>query len=141
MNAKEYLKRIARSEANIKAKKERLAVMREMAIGIGSPEMSDMPKNPNHGTSRLEDSMVRIISLETEIRRDEDRLQAAKTAALDLIGRISNPEYQTVLISRYFRNKTWDEISQEMYYSISWIYRIHGYALEELNGILARECS
>lgn len=82
-----------------------------------------------------------IISLETEIRRDEDRLQASKTAALDLIGRIPNPEYQTVLISRYFRSKTWEEISQEMYYSISWIYRLHGYALEALNGILAGECS
>lgn len=141
MNAKDYLKRIARAEANIRAKKERLAVMREMTQSIGSPEMSDMPKNPNHGASRLEDSVIRMLTLESEIRRDEEALCADKTKALELIGRIANPEYQTVLISRYFRSESWEDIAKEMYYSISWIYRLHGYALEELNGILARECS
>lgn len=136
MNAKEYLKRIARSEANIKAKKERLAVMREMAHSIGSPEMSDMPKNPNHGTSRLEESIVRMISLENEIRRDEERLCTDKTAALDLIGRIPNPEYQTVLISRYFKNESWESIAEAMFYTERWIYKLHGWALQELDKIL-----
>lgn len=136
MNAKEYLKRIARSEANIKAKRERLAVMREMSVGIGSPEMSDMPKNPNHGTSRMEEAVVRMITLEQEIRRDEERLRTDKTAALDLIGRIPNPEYQTVLISRYFKNESWESIAEAMFYTERWIYKLHGWALQELDKIL-----
>lgn len=136
MNAKEYLKRIARTEANIKAKKERLAVMKEMAGSIGSPEMSDMPKNPNHGTSRLEQSIIKMISLEDEISRDEERLRTDKTAALDLIGRIPNPEYQTVLISRYFRNESWENIADAMFYTERWIYKLHGWALQELDEIL-----
>lgn len=141
MNAKEYLKRIARSEANIRAKKERLAVMREMAHSIGSPEITDMPRNPNHGTSRLEDSVIRMLRLEEEIRRDEEKLRSSKTKALELIGKIPNPEYQTVLISRYFRNESWETIAAEMFYSERWIYRLHGYALEEMDGVLEKEFS
>lgn len=139
MTAKEYLRRIARTEANIKAKKERLSVMRDMAHGIGSPTMSDMPKNPNRKKSRLEDSVMKMISLEDEIRRDEETLRAVKTQALEMIGMIQNPEYQTVLIARYFRGESWEDIAAEMYYSRSWIFRLHGYALQELDSILLKE--
>ena len=140
MTAKEYLKRIARTEANIRAKKERLLVMHEMAESVGSPVMSDMPRNPNHSASKLEDSVMKMMALENEIRQEEEKLTADKTRALELIGEIWNPEYQTVLISRYFRNESWDDIASEMYYSQRWIYRLHGYALDELDKIL-KECS
>lgn len=141
MIAKEYLRHIARAEANIKAKKERLSVMNEMAHSIGSPVMSDMPKNPNRRPSRLEDSVMKMLALEDEIRRDEEKLREEKTQALELIGRIENPEYQTVLIARYFKGESWETIAAEMYYSERWIYRLHGYALEALDDILEKECS
>ena len=82
MTAKEYLRRLARFEANIKAKKERLSVLKQMAESVRSPVISDMPKNSPDGLSRLEESVMKMIELENEINDDEARLVAEKTKAL-----------------------------------------------------------
>lgn len=136
MTAKEYLRRLARFEANIKAKKERLFVLKEMAESVRSPVISDKPKNSPSETSRLEESVMKVISLESEITNDEARLIAEKTKALELIGKLKNPDYQTVLISRYFKNESWDQIASDMFFTERWIYSLHGRALQELDEIL-----
>jgi DNA-directed RNA polymerase specialized sigma24 family protein len=136
MTAKEYLRQLARFEANIKAKKERLFVLKEMARSVRSPVISDMPKNSPSETSRLEESVMKVISLESEITDDEARLVAEKTKALEMIGRLKNPDYQTVLISRYFKNESWDQIASDMFFTERWIYTLHGRALQELDEIL-----
>lgn len=136
MTAKEYLRRLARFEANIKAKKERLFVLKEMARSVHSPVISDMPKNSPGGTSRLEESVMKVISLENEITDDEARLVAEKTKVLELIGKLKNPDYQTVLISRYFKNESWDQIASDMFFTERWIYTLHGRALQEMDEIL-----
>jgi hypothetical protein len=138
MTAKEYLKSIARDEANIRAKKARLSVMDELSVSISSPALSDMPRNPNRGASRLENSIMKKAALEAEIMNDETRLKIEKAKALDLIGRIDNPEYQTILIARYFKGESWETIAEEMYYSRSWVFRLHGYALRELDSIISK---
>lgn len=136
MTAKEYLRRLGRAEANIKAKKERLLVMKDVAGGVSSPFLSDMPRATSHGTSKFEEAVVKMVCLEQEIKDDEARLTADKTRALELIGKIENPEYQTVLISRYFKNDSWEDIASAMYYTERWIYILHGRALQELDRIL-----
>jgi DNA-directed RNA polymerase specialized sigma24 family protein len=136
MTAKEYLRRLARFEANIKAKKERLSVLKEMAESVRSPVITDMPKGSPGGTSRLEESVMKMISLENEINNDEARLVAEKTKALEMIGKIQNPDYQTVLISRYFKNESWEQIATDMFFTERWIYTLHGRALQELDDIL-----
>lgn len=136
MTAKEYLRRLARFEANIKAKKERLSVLKEMAESVRSPVITDIPKGSPNGTSRLEESVLKMLRLENEITEDEVRLVAEKTKALEMIGRLKNPNHQTVLISRYFKNETWEQIASDMFFTERWIYSLHGRALQELDEIL-----
>lgn len=136
MNAKKYLRQLGRAEANIKAKRERLAVLRDIACSPASPVISDMPKAPVRNTSRIENMVMKILELEDEIRNDEAVLRDEKTEALERIGRIPDPECQTVLISRYFKNETWEEIAQSIFYTERWIYKPHGRALQELDAIL-----
>jgi len=95
-----------------------------------------MPKAPVRNTSRIENMVMKILELEDEIRNDEAVLRDEKTEALERIGRIPDPECQTVLISRYFKNETWEEIAQSMFYTERWIYKPHGRALQELDAIL-----
>ena len=141
MNAKEYLRGLSREEARIKAKKERLSIMQDLARSVSSPSFSDLPKGKGSEHPRLEETIVKMLSLEEEIKRDEDELTERKTEALDYIGKIKEPDYQTVLISRYFRNESWEEISLNMFYSLRWVYSLHGYALEELDRVINEECS
>ena len=98
MMAKEYLKKIARMESYIQSKKERLAVLKDMSSGISSPKFDDMPRNPNKGRSRLEETILKYIDLENEIKEDEKKLEYEKLYLLEAIGRIEEPEYQTILM-------------------------------------------
>lgn len=133
MVAKEYLKKIARMESYIQSKKERLAVLKEMSSGISSPKFDDMPRNPNKGRSRLEETILKYIDLENEIKEDEKKLEYEKLYLLEAIGRIEEPEYQTILISRYFKHQSWDDIANSLFYTKRWIYSLHGRALEKLD--------
>lgn len=133
MTAKEYLKKIARMESYIKSKKERLAVLKDMSSGISSPKFDDMPRNPNKGKSRLEETILKYIDLENEIKADEEKLEHEKLIILEAIGKIEEPEYQTILISRYFKHQTWDEIANCLFYTKRWLYSLHGRALERLD--------
>lgn len=133
MSGKDYLRKIARMELFIQSKKERLAVLKEMSSSISSPGFDDMPKSPNKGKSRLEETILKYIELENEIKADEENLEHEKLIILEAIGKIEEPEYQTVLISRYFKHKTWDEIASNMFYSKRWIYSLHGSALKRLD--------
>ncbi len=133
MAAKEYLKKIARMESYIQSKKERLAVLKEMSSGISSPKFDDMPRNPNKRRSRLEETILKYIDLENEIKEDEKKLEYEKLYLLETIGRIEEPEYQTILISRYFKHQSWDDIAKSLFYTKRWIYSLHGRALERLD--------
>lgn len=133
MTSKEYLKKIARMESYIKSKKERLAVLKDMSSGISSPKFDDMPRNPNKGKSRLEETILKYIDLENEIKADEEKLEHEKLIILEAIGKIEEPEYQTILISRYFKHQTWDEIANCLFYTKRWLYSLHGRALERLD--------
>lgn len=138
MSGKDYLRKIARMELFIQSKKERLAVLKEMSSSISSPGFDDMPKSPNKGKSRLEETILKYIELENEIKADEENLEHEKLIILEAIGKIEEPEYQTVLISRYFKHQTWDEIANSLFYTKRWIYSLHGRALEKLDEKLVK---
>lgn len=138
MTAKEYLQKIGRMESYIQSKKERLAVLKEMSSGISSPKFDDMPRNQNKGRSRLEETVIKYLDLEQEIREDEERLEHEKLHLLEAIGSIEKPEYQTVLICRYFKHQSWDDIANSLFYTKRWLYSIHGRALERLDEELGK---
>lgn len=132
MTAKEKLRMLGRMELYIYSKKERLAVLKEMSRTVSSSKFDDMPKSSNRGRSKLEETVLKCINLEKEIKEDEERLENEKLIILELIGRIPEPEYQTVLISRYFKHKSWEDIANGLFYTKRWIYSLHGKALESL---------
>ena len=133
MRAKESLRKIGRMELFIQTKRERLAVLKDMSSSISSPKFDDMPRNPNKGKSRLEETILKCIDLENEIKDDEKRLEHEKLVILEAIGKIEEPEYQTILISRYFKHQTWDELADSLFYTKRWLYSLHGRALESLD--------
>ncbi len=75
------------------------------------------------------ETIAKLVDLENEIASDKDRLEKRKLEALELIGRLSSTDEQTVLVNRYFENKSWREIADYMYYTERWIYKLHGRAL------------
>ena len=91
-----------------------------------------MPRNPNKGHSRLEDAVIQIIELETEINQDMIKLVELKKDIIRRIKSVESSELQTVLELRYLSYMRWEEIAIELGYGIDNVFRLHRNALDEI---------
>jgi len=135
MTAKEYLGQARFLDMRINSKIQQVMSLNELATKCTST-ISDMPKNPNRGGSRMEDAIVKIIDLEEEINRDIDKLVDLKRDIMTAIKAVPNTEYQTILEKRYLCFITWEQIAVDLNYSMQHTFRMHDRALKEIDAIL-----
>lgn len=134
--AKSYLSQAYRIDSRINSKIEQVASLRDLATKATST-ISDMPRSASPNLNRMEDVILKIITLEQEINADIDALVDLKQDIMHLIKRVQNPEYQTVLELRYLCFKTWEQIAVDMNYSIHHLYKLHNAALDVCDRLLA----
>lgn len=131
MNAKEYLKQAFYLDKRINSKLEQVESLNALATKATST-LSDMPKSPSRGPSKLEDTIVKIIDLQEEINRDIDKLVDLKAEMVGTIKQIQDKELQVILEKRYLCFETWEKIAVDMNYSIQHIFRLHSKALKNI---------
>ena len=95
-----------------------------------------MPGNKNNGTSKMEDTILKIITLQEEINSDIDVLVDLKKEIMTIIKKVENSEYRTLLENRYLSFLSWEKIAVEMKYSIQQVYRKRTDALKKIEEIL-----
>ena len=138
LSAKDYLSQAYRIDQRINSKIEQVQSLRELAAKA-TATLSDVP--PSKGTRnvhRMEDIIVKMMDLETEINRDLNRLVDLKHEIVTVIKCVEPPELQTLLELRYLCFKTWEQIAVEMNYDLRWVHRLHNRALSEVEAI--RRC-
>ncbi len=135
MNAKEYLKQAFYLDKRINSKLEQVESLNALATKATST-LSDMPKSPNRGSSKLEDTIVKIIDLQEEINRDIDKLVDLKYEIVSTINKIVDKEIQVILEKRYLCFETWEKIAVDMSYDIRHIHRLHNRGLKETSSLL-----
>ncbi|WP_148465559.1 hypothetical protein [Peptoniphilus harei] len=135
MNAKEYLKQAFYLDKRINSKLEQVESLNALAKKATST-LSDMPKSPNRGSSKLEDTIVKIIDLQEEINRDIDKLVDLKAEMVGTIKQIQNKELQVILEKRYLCYETWEKIAVDMNYDIRHIHRLHNLGLKETSNLI-----
>ena len=135
MTAKEYLGQARFLDMRINSKIQQVASFNELATRC-TATISDMPKSPNRGGSRMADAVIKIIDLQEEINRDINKLVELKREIMGVIKAVPNVEYQTVLEKRYLCFITWEQIAVDMNYSMQYTFRIHEKALKEIEAYL-----
>ena len=130
MTAKEYLGQAYRIDQRINSKMEQIASLNLLARKA-TTVFSDMPGNSTRNIHRMEDVIIKIVDMESEINADIDRLVDLKKEIAGVIHGVSNLEYQTLLELRYLCFKTWEQIAVDMGYSIQHIYRLRDKALTQ----------
>lgn len=135
MTAKEYLGQARFLDMRINSKIQQVASLNELATRC-TTTLSDMPKNPNRGDSRMADSVIKIIDLQDEINSDINKLVELKREIMGVIKAVPNMEYQTLLEKRYLCFITWEQIAVDMNYSMQYTFRIHERALKEIDQLL-----
>lgn len=131
MNAKDYLLQARYLDERITSKTQQIASLNDLATRCTST-FSDMPRNPNHGGSKIEDCILKIIELEESIKKDIVKLVDLKSEIMAVIKAVPNVEYQTLLEKRYLCFITWEQIAVDMNYSMQHIHRMHSSALKEI---------
>ena len=138
LSAKDYLSQAYRIDQRINSKIEQVQSLRNLAAKA-TATLSDAP--PSKGTRnihRMEDVIVKMMDLESEINKDLNRLIDLKHEIITVVKCVENPELQTLLELRYLCFKTWEEIAVEISWSIRQVYYMHGEALREVEQI--RRC-
>lgn len=131
MNAKEYLSQAFHIDQRINSKLEQVMKLRETSVKA-TATLTDMPRSDSPHVHRLEDTICKIVDLENEINRDIDRLVDLKRETREVISQLSDPDQQLILELRYLCYKSWSRIMEELDYSETSIYRLHGLALKKL---------
>ncbi|MEW4354085.1 DUF1492 domain-containing protein [Streptococcus pneumoniae] len=68
-----------------------------------------------------------------------EELREQQRATLELIDKLDNPIYQTLLLERYRNGRSWKEVAGIINYSLTTTYRLHKQALERLEVIYEQE--
>jgi DNA-directed RNA polymerase specialized sigma subunit len=138
MTSKEYLLQARFLDASIRTKVEQIEALNDLATSC-TAVISDMPRNPNRGGSRMADAVMKIIDLQEEIKNDMIALVNLKREIMDVIKAVSSLELRTILEKRYLSFISWERIAVELGYSIQHTYRLHDAALKEVEEILKHE--
>ena len=129
MTARDYLSQAYRLDQRINSKLEQVECLNGLATKVSST-LTGMPKNPNHATSTMADTVTKIIALQAEINNDIERLVDLKREMVAVIKAVANTERQTLLELRYLCFKTWEQIAVEMDYTVRNVHLLHKEALK-----------
>lgn len=130
MNAKEFLSQAFYMNRQIKSKQKRLDVLRDINPGpsmVFSDEVK-IPGDPKR--SAVEICAIKIADLEEEIAKDILALVDVVKAINEVIRRVDNIEYRTILEMRYLAFMDWTEITDRMGYSMRQTFYMHRRALQ-----------
>ena len=111
---------------------EEVAVLRSMAEKT-TAILSWMPGKETKDTSRLADTVGKLIEQEKKIDGEIDRLVDLRTEIYAAIQQVADRDARRVLHLRYMGYRSWSAIAEEMKLSLRQIYRLHGKGLKKFS--------
>lgn len=113
---------------------EQLKYAQRQALELACETSIDMnnEKVQTSGGNATERKFIAYADYSKMLDEKIDELVDYRVRMLNLINRLDNTIYRTLLIARYINCKTWEQIADEMGYDLRWIYRLHGKALKAI---------
>ncbi|NSL04178.1 DUF1492 domain-containing protein [Blautia glucerasea] len=127
--SKEYLMKAYRMDMRINSKLRQVDSLNDLAVRA-TATISDMPGNPSKDPHKMENIIVMIVDLQQEIGKDIEDLLNMKRDIMERIGKLEDPEQQMVLELRYIDCRAWEQIADDMDFSMNNVFVLHRKALE-----------
>lgn len=148
--AKRVLQSYRDLEREIDNQIERVEVIDQRINSVGSPNMSDMPKNPSPAGDRLalmiaekldEEEKLRVMITEAKVRRD------LLTEIVSCINGKAGPDKKYVVLMKYIDCQGWDKITEALFGAADdfddrrdaytrRVFRLHKHALNDIDDII-----
>ena len=126
--AKDYFAQIRKTDRLIKRLTDTVFTLRS-SLTSQSYELNPDKVQTSGPKNTLEETVAKIVDLEADISRRIDELVDMKQEAFTMINRIPDLDQQNILIGRYIQLKKWEDISEELNYSMQWVFELHGKGL------------
>lgn len=97
-----------------------------------TPSYSFEPKTQSV-SSKVETGAEKILEIDNLLQEQIAKRVKLRLAIGAIINNIQNDKYRYLLSSRYIDGKKWDDIADEMNYSVMQIWRMHKEALNQIN--------
>ena len=134
MTAKDYLRKIRGMEFKLRSLDEAILVLDSKRTKITS-SWSDMP-TASGVSDRVADLTVKLIEMKHRYIKEWDELIDARNEADKILARMDDILHANVLWLYYIRCKTWEQVAVEMSFSESYIFTLHGLALNEFEALM-----
>jgi hypothetical protein len=128
MTAKEYLSQLREVKRQQRLLQEEID---ELTIKAGYGTGRRIAKNFS-GTDRrcrMEDAILNKLELMKTLSERLAQQSALETEIMGVIYAVEDKTYQSILLMRYVRCYRWEQIAEEMNYSVRRIQQMHGDAL------------
>lgn len=126
--AKEYFAQIRKTDRLIQRLTDTVNTLRS-SLTSQNYELKPDKVQTSGPKDTLGETIVKIMSLEEDINTRIDELVSMKQEAFTMINRIPDLDQQNILIGRYIQLKKWEDISEELNYSMQWVFELHGKGL------------
>lgn len=133
--AKHFLNSYHESTFRMNAMEHTISDLRDRATRISAALNPDKVQSGSQW-DRVGDAAVMIVDVENRMRSEIMREKAILDQVTDVIMRVPDGVLQSLLLARYVRCLTWEQIAEELCYEPRNTYRLHGKALQEVDKIL-----
>ena len=119
MTARENLRRLRESEAELAALEETLLRLDAEAAALGA--------------QGAEGAQAELCALADEVRAQRDALRCFRTETTRRILAVQAQELRTLFLLYYVDGCTWDQVAAQMNYAVSYVWKLHRAALQQFS--------
>ena len=136
MNAEQWLNQVKKLDELINAKLAERTRLNAIATDISPRVMDGMPfSNTGTVSQKIPNTVIKLIELAQEIDKLIDQYIDLKKEVVSVLEKLPDKEYG-VLHRYYIRGMTWEQVADDMGYSVMQIWRIRKKALKNLEMLL-----
>ena len=130
MTSKTYLKQIKILNTKITYKENQLKELESRIMQAGGANYGHdrVRSTPKH--DRLADDIIRMIDLKDRISTERAEYFEKKQEIVNQIYLLEDSRYIDILVKRYVEFKRWEDIADEMHYSMDRVFQLHREALQ-----------
>ncbi|MBR3404926.1 MAG: DUF1492 domain-containing protein [Firmicutes bacterium] len=132
MDAKEYLKLAWKVDQQIDDKIEQINILKELSQKT-TAVLSGMPGKSTRNVHSREEVITRMMDSEEALNQEVLKLIEIRENVRAAIAGVENVECRMLLEERYLCYHGWNEIAEDMGYSLDNVYKLHRKALKEIN--------
>jgi hypothetical protein len=130
MTAKQYLRQLRHIRGLVAAKEEKIQQLREWA-SLSRNSLS-LDRRGGFAGDRLSAMVAKICGMETSLIADKLRLLDLEREIIGRIDAVDDLRCRKLLTLRYVNGQGWGQIAREMGYGIDHIFKLHGWALRQI---------